>query len=147
MKPRQLIYPTLIYLFIHLGASASDKIYSAKDILLNLEVGSFDNYLSEGNRELYKNHKTFKETEFSLGERYNRNNFSLTTEDKSWMISLKIIGIYNNEYTVCFEDFSIIRPPTYVSIRPLIIKRKTSGNFVVIKEIRKSIPGCEIYHH
>ncbi|ECZ4685617.1 pesticin immunity protein [Escherichia coli] len=147
MRPRLLIYSTLIYLFSYIGASASDTIYSAKDILLNLEVGSFHNSLSEGAPGEYKNHKTFKETEFSLGKRYNRNHFSLTTEDKSWMISLKIIGIYNNEYTVCFEDFSIIRPPTYVSIRPLIIKRKTSGNFIVVKEIKKSIPGCEIYYH
>ncbi|WP_105494188.1 pesticin immunity protein [Escherichia coli] len=147
MRLRLLIYSTLIYLFICIGASASDTIYSAKDILLNLEVGSFHNSLSEGVPEEYKNHKTFKETEFSLGENDNRNLFSLTTKDKSWMISLKIIGIYNNEYTVCFEDFSVIRPPTYVSIRPLIIKRKTSGNFAVVKEIKKSIPGCTVYFH
>ena len=96
MKPIQLIYSILIYLFIHLGASASDKIYSAKEILLNLEVGSFHNSLSEGVPGEYKNHKTFKETEFTHGE-YDKNKyFSLTNNDKSWMISLKIIGIKND---------------------------------------------------
>lgn len=147
MKPIQLIYSILIYLFIHLGASASDKIYSAKEILLNLEVGSFHNSLSEGVPGEYKNHKTFKETEFTHGE-YDKNKyFSLTNNDKSWMISLKIIGIKNDEYTVCFGDFSIIRPPKYVAVNPLILKKTKSGNFRVVKEIKKSIPGCAIYHH
>ncbi|MDX7973152.1 pesticin immunity protein [Escherichia coli] len=147
MRPRLLIYSPLIYLFSYIGASASDTIYSAKDILLNLEVGSFNNSLSEGNRDSYKNHKTFKETEFTHGE-YDKNKyFSLTNNDKSWMISLKIIGIKNDEYTVCFGDFSIIRPPTYVAVNPLILKKTKSGNFRVVKEIKKSIPGCEIYYH
>ncbi|EDV3184681.1 pesticin immunity protein, partial [Salmonella enterica subsp. diarizonae] len=76
-----------------------------------------------------------------------KKHIALTNEDNSWMISLKIIGIKRDEYTVCFEDFSLIRPPTYVAIHPLLIKKTNSGNFIVVKEIKKSIPGCTIYYH
>lgn len=141
MSLKLLMYTTLIFSF---SAFCEDTTYSAKEILLNLEVNSFGNSLRPQN---YRNNTTFKQTEFTHGE-YDKNKyFSLTNNDKSWMISLKIIGIKNDEYTVCFGDFSIIRPPTYAAVQPLIIKKVKSGNFIAVKEIKKSIPGCEIYYH
>lgn len=141
MNLKPLIYTTLIFSF---SAFCEDITYSAKEILLNLEVNSFGNSLRPQN---YRNNTTFKQTEFTHGE-YDKNKyFSLTNNDKSWMISLKIIGIKNDEYTVCFGDFSIIRPPTYVAVNPLLIKKTKYGNFIVVKEIKKSIPGCTIYNH
>nr|WP_064148042.1 pesticin immunity protein [Klebsiella pneumoniae] len=135
------MYTTLIFSF---SAFCKDITYSAKEILLNLEVNSFENSLRPQN---YRNDTTFKQTEFTHGEYDKKKHFSLTNNDKSWMISLKIIGIKDEEYTVCFEDFSIIRPPTYAAVYPLIIKKVKSGNFIAVKEIKKSIPGCKIYYH
>ncbi|EIL4052062.1 pesticin immunity protein [Salmonella enterica] len=141
MNLKLLMYTTLIFSF---SAFCEDITYSAKEILLNLEVNTFSNSLRPQN---YRNNTTFKQTEFTHGEYDKKKHFSLTNDDKSWMISLKIIGIKDDEYTVCFEDFSIIRPPTYAAVQPLIIQKVKSGNFIVVKEIKKSIPGCEISYH
>ncbi|EKK3320102.1 pesticin immunity protein [Salmonella enterica] len=141
MNLKLLMYTTLIFSF---SAFCEDITYSAKDILQNLELNTFDNSLSHGT---YEKQTTFKQTEFTNIESNKKKHIALTNEDNSWMISLKIIGIKRDEYTVCFEDFSLIRPPTYVAIYPLLIKKTNSGNFIVVKEIKKSIPGCTIYYH
>lgn len=141
MNLKILMYTTLIFSF---SAFCEDITYSAKDILQNLELNTFDNSLSHGT---YEKQTTFKQTEFTNIESNKKKHIALTNEDNSWMISLKIIGIKRDEYTVCFEDFSLIRPPTYVAIHPLLIKKTNSGNFIVVKEIKKSIPGCTIYYH
>lgn len=134
----------LVFITLSSSAFAENNTYTAKDILQNLELNTFDNSLSHGT---YKKQTTFKQTEFTNIETNKKKHIALTNEDNSWMISLKIIGIKRDEYTVCFEDFSLIRPPTYVAIHPLLIKKAKSGNFIVVKEIKKSIPGCTIYYH
>lgn len=126
------------------SAFAENNTYTAKDILQNLELNTFDNSLSHGT---YEKQTTFKQTEFTKIESNKKKHIALTNEDNSWIISLKILGIKRDEYTVCFEDFSVIRPPTYVAVTPLLIKKTKSGNFIVVKEIKKSIPGCTIYYH
>ena len=134
----------LALIFLSSSGLAEKNTYTAKDILQNLEINSFSNSLRSRN---YSSTTTFKQTEFTHGA-YDKNKyFSLTDDNNSWMISLKVIGIKKDEYSVCFGDFSIIRPPTYVAAYPLIIKKNKSGNFIVVKEIKKSIPGCTIYHH
>ncbi|WP_180211062.1 ATP-binding protein, partial [Yersinia pestis] len=37
-----------------------------------------------------------------------KKHIALINKDNSWMISLKILGIKRDEYTVCFEDFQVI---------------------------------------
>ncbi|EBQ5870512.1 TPA: pesticin immunity protein, partial [Klebsiella pneumoniae] len=62
MKLKLLMYTTLIFSF---SAFCKDITYSAKEILLNLEVNSFENSLRPQN---YRNDTTFKQTEFTHGE-------------------------------------------------------------------------------
>ncbi|MBV7915555.1 pesticin immunity protein, partial [Yersinia pestis] len=33
------------------------------------------------------------------------------------------------------------------AIHPLLIKKVKSVNFIGVKEIKKSIPGCTVYYH
>ncbi|EJW6421889.1 pesticin immunity protein [Salmonella enterica] len=134
----------LALIFLSSSGLAEKNTYTAKDILQNLELNTFGNSLSHG---IYGKQTTFKQTEFTNIKSNTKKHIALINKDNSWMISLKILGIKRDEYTVCFEDFSLIRPPTYAAIHPLLIKKVKSGNFIVVKEIKKSIPGCTVYYH
>ncbi|EDV3184691.1 pesticin immunity protein, partial [Salmonella enterica subsp. diarizonae] len=59
MNLKLLMYTTLIFSF---SAFCEDITYSAKDILQNLELNTFDNSLSHGT---YEKKTTFKQTEFT----------------------------------------------------------------------------------
>lgn len=117
---------------------APDRDALAQDILANLEVNTFRNSLHPVH---FPEGTTLGKTPFHIAKKVegDRSTWQAIDEERTWIYSVTVIQSDQAGVTICFGDHSLVG--TYRASSPLLVKKNSSGNYVVLREL-PDIPVC-----